>query len=91
MLLKGTLYPKFIPKCVVKEFHISGWKVAVLNHEPHAVLLRRLSDDHCEKVLDADINKNFLFEHDYINFIKSQGYQVQKKVDHLLYFIPLPK
>lgn len=88
-MLKGVFYPKFLPKCRVNQFTISGWKIAVLNLGPGAVLLRRLVDDFSEKVTEEEMKKNFLYEEDYINFAKKNGYSLREKIDHLLYFIPL--
>lgn len=87
-LLKGIFYPKFLPKCPVNQFFISGWKIVILNHGPGEVLLKRLSDNHSETLTQNEIQKNFLYEDDYINLVQKNGYILEKRSKHLLYFIP---
>jgi len=90
-LLRGTFYPKFIPKCNVKNFSVAGWKISLLNAGStpgKQVIIRRLIDNQEKAISFSDLNQKFLLEQNYIQFVKMHHYKIVKKVDNSLYFEP---
>jgi hypothetical protein len=90
-ILRGTFYPKFLPRCLIKQFSISGYKVTLLNGGADGgIAMKRQADDKQISVEYNDLQKKFFIEEDYIKFASLNGFKFVKKEDNLLYFVPTP-